>query len=148
MHIAFAIAGAEAGAELGGMNETCEERRLIASRAVHSGMQCQATKPRPEFWGADWPHRDQGPGIRCKSCEPHAPQDRGVGQGHLCDALWKRNEERKLQSLKCSTCGVEQARERFWPMDIRNRLKKGRLSCKACEPTPPNERRKRPRDED
>ena len=61
--LAGAEVKAELGSELGGTNETCVERRPLASLAVHSCIQCQATKPRAEFWEVDWPHRHRGSGF-------------------------------------------------------------------------------------
>ena len=96
------------------------------------------------FWPADWQKRDRA-GIACKECEPLPPAERAVGQGHLSEkareAFRQRAEEIKIQSFMCRTCAVEKPRACFWPGDIVNRVQNGGLSCKHCQPTPPNERR-------
>ena len=134
------------GGELGGENSTAQEQRLIASKAVHECSLCHAKKPRVEFWEADWPHRD-GQIISCKVCQPRAPSDRGIGQGHLSAALQKQNELKKMEAIqrkfKCKECGGEKSRDQFWPRGVRNRHHG--LACKSCQPTPPEERRVRRR---
>ena len=113
--------GADHG-HLGGSNAENVSRRLVASAAMHRCTCCIQTKPRSEFWPADWIHRKRG--IRCRTCEALPPGERP-----------KRQVE-----FACGQCGVVKSREQYWPRDIKN--KHQGLLCKTCFPTPPEERRR------
>eukprot|EP00973_Karenia_brevis_P052437 7286168-Karenia_brevis.AAC.1 len=47
-----------------------------------------------------------------------------------------------MKTFRCGFCNQEKLRDEFLPMDVSNRGHQT-LGCKACKPTPPNERRKR-----
>ena len=121
-----------------GVGLRLDERRLAASQAMAKCTQCGKDAPRTGFWPADWYNRDQG--IKCQECEPRPPAERGVGRGHLNEALQRLIDERKILSFTCRTCDTEKPRTEFWPKDIDNRIQNGGLSCTACQPTPPSER--------
>ena len=108
--------------QLGRDNAVNASRRLVASAAMHRCTCCSQTKPRSEFWLADWKNKKQG--IRCKTCEALPPGERP-----------KRQVE-----FACGQCGVVKSREQYWPRDIKN--KHHGLRCKTCFPTPPEERRR------
>ena len=114
----------------------------IASMAVHRCNNCGKDKRRAEFWDTDWVHRKQG--VPCKACQPAPPSDRGVGQGHLSEALRRRNAALRIEAFTCATCSQQRPRAEFWPADVSRRFaKKHIINCITCEPTPPNERRAR-----
>ena len=115
-----------------------QERRLAASRATATCTQCSKEGTQIEFWPADWHNRDQG--IACTACQPSAPADRNVGQGHLSEGLLQHIEERRLATLTCRSCSLEKPPSAFWPGDISNRKQNGGLSCTLCKPTPPSRR--------
>ena len=125
--------GADHG-HLGGSNAENVSRRLVASAAMHRCTCCSQTKPRSEFWLADWKNRKQG--IRCRTCEALPPGERPKT---LPAALLANNGPRQIE-FACGQCGVVKSREQYWPRDIKN--KHHGLRCKTCLPTPPEERRR------
>jgi len=114
----------------------------IASMAVHRCTACGENRRRAEFWDADWANREQG--AACKACQPAPPNERGVGQGHLSEALQRRNAALRIEDFTCAVCSKRKPRAEFWPGDIKSRFTKNYvLGCKECKPTPPNQRRAR-----
>ena len=119
-------------AQQGGDNATNALRREIASAATQQCSQCREIKPKPAFWKEDWRHRERG--IKCTTCELRraGERPRSLPPQFLQNSTPKRNE------LTCKQCGVAKARDNFWPRDIHNQSRG--IMCKACQPTPPEER--------
>ena len=57
-----------------GDNAVNVARRTMASAAMHKCARCSQTKPKSEYWAADWKNKHQG--ISCTECEIRPPADR------------------------------------------------------------------------
>ena len=80
------------------------------------------------------------------ACEPRAPGERGHQsmKGVYQEAFQQFNEKRSrdldAQKFTCGKCHQEQSRDGFWLRDLHHRNSRA-LWCKACRPTPPEERK-------
>ena len=126
------LLGAQPGAQLGGDNATAALQRQIASAVTQQCAQCREIKPKSGFWKEDWRHREQG--IKCTTCEPRraGERPRSLPPQFLQNSTPKRNQ------LTCKQCGEAKDRDAFWARDIHNQSRG--IMCKACQPTPPEER--------
>ena len=70
-----------------------------------------------------------------KECQPLKPSER-----RLASRLASKAEADKKE-FTCDRCGQSKRRPEFWPRDLQNRHQG--LACRACNPVPPKQRRKR-----